>query len=149
MCWCDRGNMCVRIVHFVIPADIISHSIGGSCTWNEPRGPSNWKFKWVFPARSLLVCQNKRTCECIYSDLIQILHKKTAMVLSPSCGGLTVKKKRVCDPESYTVLHSLVSMIVSLLWLLSSAQWTDVFIVCVKQRLSADKSLPWHQRIHW
>lgn len=79
-----------------------------------------------------------------HQTFFSAVHKNRA--LSPSCGGMTVKKKEsgeVLWPWKLLTwmlfLHSWLWMIVSLLWLLSSAQWTDVFIVCVKQRLSADQ----------
>lgn len=145
--------MCVHIIHFVIPADIISHRVGGRNTWNEPRGQSNWKFKWVFPWSA---CVSECTCECIYRGFIQSVSMRKPSNIFLSCtqeqGSFTIMWRDDCKKkESREVLwpwklltwmlflHSWLWMIVSLLWLLSSAQWTDVFIVCVKQRLSADQ----------
>lgn len=60
---------------------------------------------------------------------------------------------KFCDPENYNYnklfLHSLVEIIVSLLWMLFSVKCTDAFTVCVKQLHSADNPFPWYQRAYW
>lgn len=109
----------------------------------------------------LLACLSKCTCECIYSDFIlsmlmfnahfkksikcisflSFLNEKTDRVVSPLCGGMTVKKSwgKFSAPESYSWRHF------NILWLNDSISFVDlvcvrctaVFIVCVKQLLSA------------
>lgn len=64
------AQICGHIIHFIIHADIISHSIGGGVTHGMSlEGSQTGNSSGCF--QDLLVCLSERTCECIYSDFIQ------------------------------------------------------------------------------